>query len=154
MNRWPRVPGTLVLLGLFFFLGGMGASARAGGGAGKLVVEMTGFRNDKGSALARLYSSEDGYPKDGAKAFRSGEARIQKGKAVIEWTAIPYGTYAVGMIHDENGNHKLDTNFIGKPTEGTGASNNARGTLGPPKWKDARFVFQADGQTLHITVGY
>jgi len=36
---------------------------------------------------------------------------------------IPPGTYAIACYHDENDNGKLDTNFLGIPKEGTGASN-------------------------------
>jgi len=41
------------------------------------------------------------------------------------------GRYAVSVFHDENSNGKMDTNFIGIPREGVGASNNAKGHLGP-----------------------
>jgi uncharacterized protein (DUF2141 family) len=51
------------------------------------------------------------------------------------------GFLAAAAYHDENGNNRMDSNFIGIPTEGTGASNNAESPFGPPKFRDARFSF-------------
>ena len=46
--------------------------------------------------------------------------------------------YAVFVIDDENGNGKLDTNFIGIPTEGFGFSNNLHLTR-KPTFEEAGF---------------
>ena len=64
---------------------------------------------------------------------------------------IPEGTYAVSIFHDENNNDKLDSNFIGIPKEDYGCSNNAKGFMGPPKWKDAKFELNSD-KTITITL--
>lgn len=52
------------------------------------------------------------------------------------------GTYGLSAFHDRNSNGKLDTNFLGMPTEDYCASNNARGVLGPPSFDDAKFTFR------------
>ena len=62
------------------------------------------------------------------------------------------GDYAIELFHDENGNGKLDT-FLGIPTEGFGASNDAPEKFGPPKYADARFTVTGD-QTLTIHMVY
>jgi uncharacterized protein (DUF2141 family) len=31
--------------------------------------------------------------------------------------ALPFSSYAIGCVHDENGNGKLDTNLLGIPRE-------------------------------------
>ncbi len=123
-------------------------------GTGKLVIEVTGLHSDKGYVMLRLYNSEAGFPTDGSRALRQARQRISGGKAVIEIPGIPFGSYAIGCVHDENGNGQLDTNFIGAPKEGIGASNDARGHRGPPKWKDARFEFKADGAATRIRIAY
>jgi uncharacterized protein (DUF2141 family) len=46
------------------------------------------------------------------------------GKEVVLKFDLPAGEYAVQVLHDENDNGKLDTNFMGMPTEGYGFSNN------------------------------
>jgi uncharacterized protein (DUF2141 family) len=50
--------------------------------------------------------------------------------------------------HDENGNGALERSFLGIPKEGVALSNNARGHLGPPKLKDARFEHKEANETL------
>jgi uncharacterized protein (DUF2141 family) len=47
----------------------------------------------------------------------------------------------LAAFHDENDNGKLDTNWIGIPKEGLASSNNAKGRMGPPKWRDASFEY-------------
>ncbi len=61
--------------------------------------------------------------------------------AVISFTAedLPAGEYAFRVMHDVNDNGKLDSNFIGIPTEPWAFSNNATGNFGPPSWEDSRF---------------
>ena len=64
---------------------------------------------------------------------------IEDQSCTVTFKDVPAGTYAVSYIHDENGNGKMDTNFMGIPKEGYGCSNNAKGFMGPPKWEDAKF---------------
>jgi uncharacterized protein (DUF2141 family) len=54
---------------------------------------------------------------------------------------IQPGNYAVAIFHDVNQNGKLDKNIFGIPTEDYGFSNNARGSFGPPSYKDCSFSF-------------
>ena len=68
--------------------------------------------------------------------------------------AAPAGEYAVAIVHDENGNGRLDTSWLGIPKEGLGTSNNARGRLGPPKYRDAKFSVGADGAVQRIAMVY
>ena len=90
-------------------------------------------------------------PKRASAAFRLSFSNILKGQSTIVLDGIPKGVYAIACYHDENNNGKLDTNFFGIPTEGTGASNNAKGSLGPPKFQNAKFNVEGDtNQTIKI----
>jgi uncharacterized protein (DUF2141 family) len=59
---------------------------------------------------------------------------------VVVFKNVPYGEYAISVFQDLNGNGELDEKKIGIPAEPFGFSNDARGKLGPPKYKKARFV--------------
>lgn len=118
-----------------------------------ISVAVTGLHSDKGKVYMSLYNSEKGYPKDASVAYRLSFAAIQGRAATVVFAGIPKGTYAIACFHDENNNGKLDANFLGIPKEGTGASNDARGSMGPPKFKDAKFQLVSD-TTLTIRMNY
>jgi uncharacterized protein (DUF2141 family) len=63
---------------------------------------------------------------------------------------LPPGRYAVSVYLDENGNRKLDTNWLGMPKEAVGVSNNPRGRMGPPRFEDSVFVHGSSAETISI----
>ena len=117
-------------------------------------VEVVGLHSDKGQFLCALYSSPEGYPKQSEKALASVSSPIAQKRAVCEFSAVVPGTYAISVFHDENSNGKLDTSFLGIPREGVGASNGARGHLGPPKFDAAAFQFSGGRLNLEIAIKY
>jgi uncharacterized protein (DUF2141 family) len=117
-------------------------------------VEIGGLRDDKGQVLCALFSSARGFPKTSANAIAHTRSDISHGHAFCGFSGVASGTYAVSVFHDENSNGKLDTNFVGMPREGVGASNNARGHFGPPKFDDAAFRYPGGQLDLAITIVY
>lgn len=117
-------------------------------------VEVGGMRNNNGQIICALYSSADGFPKKSEKAIAHVNSAISDKQAVCEFPGIAPGTYAVSVFHDENSNGKLDTNFMGIPREGVGASNDAKGHLGPPKFDAAAFLFSGGRMSLTIRINY
>jgi uncharacterized protein (DUF2141 family) len=119
-------------------------------------VEISGLRNGTGQVLCALYSSAqaESFPKKADKAVARLTAKIADHEAVCEFSGVAPGTYAVSVVHDENSNGKLDTNFIGMPREGVGASNDAKGHMGPPKFSAAAFQYAGGRLDLKIHVNY
>ena len=66
---------------------------------------------------------------------------------------LPRGDYAIAVIHDENGNGKLDT-FAGIPREGFGFSQNPTITFGPPSFKAARFTISGQTDAQQVKMQY
>jgi uncharacterized protein (DUF2141 family) len=118
----------------------------------KVVVE--GFHSNSGEADCVLFGSPEGFPSDSKIAMKRTKSKIVNNQAVCAFTAVAAGEYAVSVFHDENANGVLDRNFIGMPKEGVGASNDAAGKLGPPKFEDARFSYKGGQQTLTIHLRY
>lgn len=58
--------------------------------------------------------------------------------AAIRLGGIAPGTYALAVIHDENGNGRLDK-LMAIPREGFGFSRNPRIRMGPPRFEEVRF---------------
>lgn len=101
-----------------------------------LKIHVTGFRNEKGRAGGTIFASPQGWPEDTSKAVVHGGFSIQIRQAIEEFQ-LPAGKYAIAVIHDENGNHKLDRNFLGIPKEGFGFANNPRVLMSPPSFETA-----------------
>jgi uncharacterized protein (DUF2141 family) len=107
-----------------------------------VVVEMTDFESDRGLALVALFDRARGFP-DGKHGSARRVAKIRRGKARVVFDRLRPGTYAVAVLHDLDGDRQMDTNLVGAPAEGYGASNNAKRLLGPPEWNEARFALAA-----------
>jgi uncharacterized protein (DUF2141 family) len=120
----------------------------------KVKVVVSGLRNSKGQVSCALFRSADGFPKDANKAVAHQEVRIASARATCSFEEVPPGRYAVAVFHDENGNGKMDTNLVGMPREGVGASNNPKTRLGPPKFADAAFSVAGSEVDLQITLRY
>lgn len=66
---------------------------------------------------------------------------------------LPYGDYAIAVVHDENGNKKLDT-FAGIPREGFGFSRNPPIGFGAPRFAAARFRIGSDAEAQQVRLHY
>ena len=123
------------------------------GGPGMcFTIHVSAFRSTKGGLICRLYASGEGFPsKPTYMALAS--SPITGKTATCEFHEVAPGTYAVALFHDENGNGKLDTNFLGIPNEGVGVSNNKKPRFGPPSWNDAKFNLDRDA-TIQVMLRY
>ena len=149
MNR----PLALILAALVLGATLPGAAAESPA-TGTIAVSMVGFRNQKGFMRISLFGSKRGYPGDHRRAVRTGSGSIRDGTATFSFTGVPHGTYAIAVLHDENGNGKMDTNAIGIPKEGGGASNDAKARFGPPRFDEAKFVLRDPLLNLRINIRY
>lgn len=130
-------------------------ASRPTAGTAALQVTVEGLRTNDGVLRAALFASEEGFPGEVAKAVRRKAVAITgQGTAQLRFSGLPPGVYAVQVFHDANANNELDTNLIGIPAEGVGASNNPRPRMGPPTYEDSRFDLPAAGLSISITVTY
>lgn len=113
-----------------------------------LVIEMSGFASDKGHVLLNLANSRENFESDG-EGYRAARQTIENGVAKVEFTGLPYGEYAIKVFQDEDDNGKLDIGWMG-PKEPYGFSNDARGTMGPPDWDEAKFAIDTPTQVARI----
>jgi uncharacterized protein (DUF2141 family) len=72
----------------------------------------------------------------------------------VVFDALRPGTYAVGAYHDENGNGKFDTNFIGYPIEGYALSNGIRAIISRPRFTDASFMVPEGDRQVRLHIEY
>jgi len=114
-------------------------------------VKILDIRNSTGTIDCALFDSPEGFPIDVLLSATSTMVlKIKKTQARCDFEDVPPGTYALAVIHDENMNGKLDTNWLGIPKEGYGFSNRAKALLSAPSFADASF--QYDGGILEMTI--
>jgi len=133
---------------------GADGAAQDPGSASIIRVEVTAARSDKGQILCALFAPDSGFPGKAERAVAHTHSPIVNGNASCEFRDVAPGRYAVSVFHDENSNGKMDSNFIGMPKEGVGASNDAKGRMGPPKFDAAAFQYAGGRLELNIKLVY
>ncbi len=119
-------------------------------GAAELLVKVSGIAEGSGRIGCALFKSAEGFPMDNSAARQVWLPADAKG-VICRYSDLLDGSYAVAASHDLNGNRKVDTNFLGIPTEAWGVSNNVRPLLRAPGWNEAVFSV-ADGKDLTIEI--
>lgn len=114
-------------------------------------VTILNIRNSTGTVDCALFDSANGFPVDVLRsAMRLVAMKVPDTEARCDFESIRSGSYALVVLHDENMNGKLDTNWLGIPKEGYGFSNDVKATFGAPSFSAASFSY--DGQTLDMTI--
>jgi uncharacterized protein (DUF2141 family) len=116
----------------------------------ELTIKVTGIKKNKGDVVCALFKTADGFPMELAKPQTIWLA-ADTDEVTCKFTEITTGNYAVSVAHDENANKKVDTNFVGMPTEAWGVSNNIRPLMRAPRWHEAQFTLATDEKkTINI----
>jgi uncharacterized protein (DUF2141 family) len=141
----PFIRGTVAALAFALL------SAQAPAQCPGIHVKILNIRNSTGTVACALFDSAEGFPEEYLRmATNVMIIKIRKDQARCDFEDIPPGTYAMAVVHDENMNGKLDTNFLGIPREGYGFSNDAKGPLGAPPFSAASFPY--NGRNIELTM--
>ncbi len=102
----------------------------------------------KGNVLVCVTANPKFFP-DCSKDPKSHRARVAaRNSGSVMFGDMAVGTYAIALLHDENGNDKMDM-AIFLPKEGFGFSRNPAVVTGPPKFKSAAFpMSDADSRQM------
>jgi uncharacterized protein (DUF2141 family) len=120
---------------------------------GSIDAGVEGLRSAKGQVLVCLTMRPDHFP-DCQGDPQARRLTVPTAKAAaLRFTDLPTGGYAIALIHDENGNNKLDT-FFGIPKEGFGFSRNPVIRFGAPKFAAARFDVASGNVDEMVRVKY
>jgi uncharacterized protein (DUF2141 family) len=110
----------------------------------KLTVVIDGIEEVKGHIMIGVSDNTQ-------KPVKGKMEKIDSETVTVVFDSIPSGEYAVAIYQDENDNEKLDTGAFGIPKEKYGFSNNVRGKMGPPAFKDRLFKIEED-TIIYITL--
>lgn len=136
-------------LGLFF----LSANPTSLQETSKLEVKISNVRNSDGYVLVTLFNNERGFPDRTKYAVRNEKIKAEVHTTVV-FEEIPYGTYAIAVLHDENGNGVLDKNVVGIPIEGYGSSNNQKKLFRAPNFDECKFSVDKETTEIDISLNY
>ncbi|WP_224484732.1 DUF2141 domain-containing protein [Robertkochia aurantiaca] len=111
----------------------------------KFEFEITNIQNKGGQVNIAVYDSESGWMDT---PFKTKTLKTDKDAETVSFE-VPYGTYAISVYQDVNGNGELDTNFMGIPKEPIAFGNNFK-PFGKPKFKDAAINFNSQYQVQSL----
>lgn len=117
-----------------------------------VTVIVKGLASNTGGIVVSAYNDPDKWFSEDVAARERLELTENTGEEVSIQLSLEPGEYALTAYHDENDNKKLDSNFIGIPSEPTGLSNNHRPRFGPPKYKKAAIDILDNQQVIEITL--
>ncbi len=119
---------------------------------GSLDVSLTHLRSERGVILLCLTADPANFPGcvDDANAVTRS---VPASRPRLRIDGLGQGAYALSVIHDENGNARLDT-FAGIPREGFGFSRNPGIGFGPPRFSAAAFPLGSGATTQQVRIRY
>jgi uncharacterized protein (DUF2141 family) len=117
----------------------------------KLTIQVQGIKSKTGSINVAMYKSDSDFKQE-KYAYKKRIPASSNG--IVIFDKIEYGNYGIAVFHDENDNFKLDHSFVGMPSEGYGFSNNAKGSFGPPGFKDTSVQMNQGETNLSIKLNY
>ncbi|NUN69278.1 MAG: DUF2141 domain-containing protein [Bacteroidetes bacterium] len=135
-----------VWVALFFAVPMLSAQQKSGS---SIVVQLNGIKAPIGQVLLSLFNAPEGFPTHPEKAFRWKTATVTSNSIIISLDGLPPGPYAIAVVHDENSNNVMDTDWLGLPEEEYGISNNVTGVV-PPSFDEARFIVSEKRDTIRI----
>ncbi len=123
----------------------------AGPDNGRLVIEVDNIREARGTVWVGIYDSKENYLVKERAIIQA--YQVQKaGLARIYIDTLPYGTYAIALFHDINGNGEMDRNFLGIPTEPFAFSRPPRSKWRLPYFGEVAFRFRYNYQYLRFSL--
>lgn len=115
-----------------------------------LKVKVEGIKNLEGKIGILVFNEEKGFPERVDNAILEKEIEVTSATMEIDLGSLPYGKYAIALIHDRNSNKILDKNFLGIPKEPFGFSNVERLFFGPPSFQEASIFFDEKNKIAKV----
>lgn len=143
-----------LFVGILLLVPTFGQNMNQANDRGMISLKINQLRNDTGQLIAYLYYEGKGYPNKPELAYMQMKGSVKNRGGTVVFKDVPFGEYAIMVLHDENRSGELETNFFGMPKEGMGASNNAKGFMGPPNYEDAKFFIKSEKTNMIISVTY
>ncbi len=117
----------------------LGSEAYGEESMGDLQIQFTGMRTLNGQILLNIFNEKKDFPDSNKKAYRYAILVLATNKTQITIKDLPYGTYAIAVLHDENSSLNVEKNGLGIPREGVAFSQNAFHAMRAPSFDECAF---------------
>ncbi len=107
--------------------------------AQELVLKVENLKNQEGQLIITLFSSSQDFLKN--PVYERYVTLEDRAELRLVLNDVPTGEYALCIVHDQNKNGDIDTNFLKIPKESYGFSHNPKSKFGPPPFERAKFAF-------------
>ena len=114
-----------------------------------LIIRFEQPVDSKANLLVYIYDKAEGFPVEKEKIFRREIIPVNH-TSEIRIKQLPFGTYAIIVVLDGNGNKIMDRNRLGMPAEDYALSGNPKFHFGPPRFEEVKFDFVRDNQVLKL----
>jgi uncharacterized protein (DUF2141 family) len=111
-------------------------------------MNVSNFLSREGTLMVAVFNDAGNFPDK--VPFKSQMVTIKAQQSLNISIDLPEGDYAITMFLDQNGNKKLDTNFLGIPKELFGFSNNPSIRTGAPNFQECEFRVKASDNKLSV----
>jgi uncharacterized protein (DUF2141 family) len=118
-----------------------------------LSIVIENIHNSNGNIMIALHKQSKDFPNENSAVVLRTLTKAKEGSLIYSISNLQKESYAIALYHDENSNLQLDKNIFGIPKEGYGFSNNAKGFMGPPSFKESEFLLDKSKQ-INIKVSY
>lgn len=116
---------------------------------GTIEVNFVHLASDEGQVIVSLFDDDQGFPNKFEQAYRYQKVAVKDGKAHHTFQDVPWGVYAVTVMHDEDDSGEIEKNFLGIPKEKVGISKVSGGL---PSFKRAVFPLNANQPRSEIII--
>ena len=115
-----------------------------------LKITVQDIKQLKGNISILIFKSAEGWPNDYKKAVfaKSIPASSNELEQIVK--NLPYGSYAIAILHDINDNKVADKSIFGIPQEPFGFSNYPKLTFGVPDFEDVAFELNTSNKEIVI----
>jgi len=151
-----RMPGSKIFCLIFL----MGVSAAIAGSTFqqdkkyRVIVDLTDIRSKDGNIMISIYNKPETFPGADNMLEQKIISHIPGKSMKIRFEDLSAGSYAIAVLHDENGDREMDFNLIGMPSEGYCFSNNVRPKFRKPRWEEAKFEVKNHNTRIQIAMKY
>jgi len=121
---------------------------------GQVRIDVVDTREKANSAfICFIFKTKEGFLEE-QKALQIVDAKVASKDVTCEFNVPISQEYAISVLHDENGNRKLDKNAFGAPKEGWATTNNITHPFKAPEFEESKIFLKEPNSVYQVKMHY